>query len=221
MERGAGAGVQQPGREAGIAIGVALLLMSVAALESTVAPWAPFYVGYIALATGLPLVLRRRDAQKVPRARVRYLIGAVLLAVALQGIVRLITRPVDLAAMFGRMFAVAGARWGRPPEAIGRIYILMILIWAGLGEELFYRMYLQTRLRLRWGVFASVVIASALFAVRHYVQMLLLWPHVPWGTATVWVTATFVVGLGIGWLYEASASLWPPIVCHYLFNLLA
>lgn len=200
---------QQASREAGIAIGVALLLMGVAAFESTVAPWAPFYVGYIALATGLPLVLRRRDVQKVPRARVRHLIVAVVLAVALQGIVRLITRPVDLAAMFGGMFAVAGARWGRPSEVIGRIYILMILIWAGLGEELFYRMCLQIRLRLRWGVVTSVAVASALFSVRHYVQMLLLWPHVPW------------VGLGIGWSYEASASLWPPIICHYLFNLLA
>jgi uncharacterized protein len=208
------------GRESGIAIGVALALMGVAALENTIAPWAPFYVVYVALATGLPLVLPRPDLLTVPKERVRFLVVAVLLAVALQVIVRLMTRRVDLAGMFGGMFGVAAARWGRPPEVIAKVYVLGILIWAGLGEELFYRKYLQTRLRLRWGTLASIVVASALFAVRHAVQMLLLWPHVPWLTVTVWVNATFVVGLALGWLYEVSASIWPPVICHYLFNLL-
>jgi hypothetical protein len=45
------------GGGAGVAVGVAAGLMLVAVLENTVAPWAPFYVVYAALATGLPLLL--------------------------------------------------------------------------------------------------------------------------------------------------------------------
>jgi membrane protease YdiL (CAAX protease family) len=36
-----------------------------------------------------------------------------------------------------------------------------------------------------------------------------------------WVVGAFVVGLVVGWLYEKSGSLLPPILCHYAFNLLA
>jgi membrane protease YdiL (CAAX protease family) len=67
----------------------------------------------------------------------------------------------------------------------------------------------------------SIVAASLLFGVRHYTQVLLAWPHVAWGSATIWVGACFVAGLAFGWLYERSRSLWPPIVCHTVFNLFA
>ena len=98
---------------------------------------------------------------------------------------------------------------------------MLITIWAGLGEELFYRGYLQARLRRRFGALTAIVGASAIFAVRHYTQVLIAWPHVPWSAATIWVVAAFIFGLAAGWLYEKSGSLLPPILCHYAFNLLA
>ena len=90
-----------------------------------------------------------------------------------------------------------------------------------LGEEVFYRGYLQRNLRRRFGALASIGAASLLFATRHYTQVLIAWPDVDWRSATIWVAASFVVSLALGGLYERSRSLWPPMLCHYLFNILA
>jgi membrane protease YdiL (CAAX protease family) len=63
------------------------------------------------------------------------------------------------------------------------------------------------------GLVAPIGIALAL-------MVLIAWPHVAWGTATIWVAVALIIGVALGWLYESSASLLPPIACHYLFNLL-
>jgi len=205
----------------GVVVGVAVALMAIAALENTVAPWAPFYVGYAVLATTLPFVFGAVPVARPARPRVMHLVVAVVLAAALQGAFRLIASTVDLEAMFGAVFTAASARLHRPPEVIAGRYILCIQIWAGGGEEIFYRGYVQAQLRQRMGAAPAIAVASVLYAVRHYTQVLLAWPAVPWGAATVWVAACLVVGVAIGVLYERTRSLVPPIVCHYVFNLLA
>jgi membrane protease YdiL (CAAX protease family) len=212
--------VQTTGRRARAAVGTACVLMLLAALENTVAPWAPFYVVYAALALGLPFLLGKGEARRFEMASRRSWVAAIVLAFLLQGAFRLIVGVADLPGMFGAVFGVASARLKQPAELVAKSYLLFILVWAGAGEEVFYRGYLQTRLRARFGPVASLVGASGLFAARHYTQVLLAWPHIPWGSATIWVAATFIVGLGFGWLYERSGSLLPAIVCHYLFNLL-
>ena len=201
-------------------LGVAGALTAVAALENTVAPWAPFYVGYAALATALPFLLGAARVAWPARPRVLHLIAALVLALLLQAAFRLVTAATDLGAMFGAVFTAASARLQRPPELIAARYILFIQLWAGLGEELFYRGYVQARLRDRWGPMPAIATASILYAVRHYTQVLLAWPAVPWGAATLWVAATLVVGVALGVLYDRTRSLLPPIVCHYAFNLL-
>jgi membrane protease YdiL (CAAX protease family) len=113
------------------------------------------------------------------------------------------------------------ARLHRPPEVLAVRYVLFIQAWAGLGEELFYRGYVQNQLRHRTGPLPAIAVASFLFAVRHYTQVLITWPAVPWWPATLGVAATLIVGVGIGLLYERTRSLLPPIVCHYVFNLMA
>ena len=213
--------MESRGSSAGAAVGVAAALMVVAAAENTVAPWAPFYVVYAALTLALPVIFGSVTIARIRWPRWPYWIAAIGLAVVLQGVFRLLTRTVDLEGMFGAVFDAAAPRLHRSPPAIARAYLLMIIIWAGLGEELFYRGYLQARLRRSFGAPAAIVTASGIFAVRHYTQVLIAFPHVPWSAATMWVLAAFVVGLALGWLYEKSGSLLPPILCHYAFNLLA
>lgn len=209
------------GSRPGVVVWVAVALMVVAGLENTVSPWAPFYVGYAALATALPFVLGAVRVGRPARPRVIHLVVAVVLAAALHGAFRLIVSTVDLGAMFGTVFTPASARLHRPPELLAARYILFIQIWAGAGEEIFYRGYVQAQLRARLGAAAAIAIASVLYAVRHYTQVLLAWPAVPWGAATVWVAACLMVGVVLGVLYDRTRSLVPPIVCHYAFNLLA
>jgi membrane protease YdiL (CAAX protease family) len=200
---------------------VALLLTAVAALENTVAPWAPFYVVYAALALGLPFLLGAVTARDLRLPRLRHCLVGLALAVVLQGAFRLMTAPADLGGMFGGMLAAAAARLSTRPEVVARWYLIFIQVWAGFGEEVFYRGYLQRSLRARLSPAIGIGCASLLFATRHYTQVLLAWPHVDWRSATIWVLASFIVGVALGWLYEKTESLWPPIVAHYAFNLLA
>lgn len=208
------------GRPAAV-FGVTGALTVVAVLENTVAPWAPFYVAYAALATVLPFLFGAVRAARPARPRVIPLLAAVALALVLQGAFRLVTSATDLSAMFGALFTSASARLHQPPEVIAARYLLFIQLWAGLGEELFYRGYVQGQLRDHLGPLPAIAAASILFAIRHYAQVLLTWPVVPWGPATVWVAATLLVGVALGVLYERTRSLLPPILCHYVFNLLA
>jgi membrane protease YdiL (CAAX protease family) len=74
----------------------------------------------------------------------------------------------------------------------------------GLGEELLFRGYTQTRLTHRWGRRVSVAVTSVLFALIHLDL----------------VQGTFVVllGLWLGVLTERAGSVWPAILCHALNN---
>jgi membrane protease YdiL (CAAX protease family) len=85
---------------------------------------------------------------------------------------------------------------------------------------LFYRGYVQAQLRRHLGALPAIAAASVLFAIRHYTQVLLTGPGVPWGPAPVGVAATLLVGVALGVLYERTRSLLPPILCHYVVNLL-
>lgn len=201
--------------------GVAVALTVVAVLENTIAPWAPFYFAYAALATALPFVFGAVRVARPARPPVFHLLAALALALVLHGVLRLVTSATDLPAMFGAVFTAASARLHRPPEVIAARYLLFIQIWAGVGEELFYRGYVQAQLRRHFGALPAIAAASVLFAIRHYTQVLLTWPGVPWGPATVWVAATLLVGVALGVLYERTRSLLPPILCHYVVNLLA
>jgi membrane protease YdiL (CAAX protease family) len=77
----------------------------------------------------------------------------------------------------------------------------------GLGEELFFRGYVQTRLTLRWGRRVAIFVASLLFAVMHM----------------DWVQGAFVLLLGfyVGEISERTGSTWPCVLCHAVNNTVA
>ena len=204
-----------------VALLIATLLMVVAVLENTVAPWAPFCVAFAVLTAGLPWRIGAIKRSQFRHPGLRYTLAGLGLGVLLQGFFRLMTSPADLTGLFGQVLTVAASRLGGSPESIARWYLVFIQAWAGLGEEIFYRGYLQRSLRRRFKPLPSIAGAAFAFAARHYSQVLLAWPHVDWASATLWVAATFVAGLVFGWLYERSTSLWPSILCHYVLNLLA
>ena len=118
---------QTTGRRARTAAGTACLLMLVAALENTVAPWAPFYVVYAALALGLPFFLGKGEAGSFAMPSRRFWAAAIVLVFLLQGAFRLIVGAADLPGMFGAVFGVAGARLEEPPELVAKSYLLFIV----------------------------------------------------------------------------------------------
>lgn len=91
--------------------------------------------------------------------------------------------------------------------------VVTIALWAGaallapLAEELFFRGLLQTflghLLRDRW---RAIVVTSIVFGAIHFPQ-----PHA--------VLALAALSVLIGYAYERTGSILPPILIHALFNL--
>lgn len=85
------------------------------------------------------------------------------------------------------------------------------VVLAPVLEEIIYRGFVQTMLLeglgndRRWLV---ILIAAAGFALVHL-------GAVPWHA----VPALFTLAVILGWLYERTGSLWPPIIVHAGFNL--
>jgi membrane protease YdiL (CAAX protease family) len=218
---------------------VSVALMVVAGLENSVAPWAPFYVAYAALATWLPIKWRTYRFGPIKDVPWWWWVICPVIAILLQALAGVIVNAIyarivvsaggveclddplfGVDAMFGAMFAAAGEHLGITTKAASMAYLGFVVAWAGLGEELYFRGYVQGALRKRHSASYAILVAAALFAVRHYMQMLLLLPKYPIFAASAWVLMAFPVGIALGVLYEKTKSLWVPIAIHYLFNII-
>lgn len=86
------------------------------------------------------------------------------------------------------------------------------LVWisfaAGIGEELFFRGLLQTKLAFWFGVTPALLIASAVFGLAHSI------------TATYSIL-TALIGLYLGWLMVLTDGLAAPIIAHGFYDLFA
>ena len=218
---------------------VSLALMVVAGLENGPAPWSPYYVVYAGLATILPLrwkTYRFGPLKAVPwwmwalapilaiilQATASVIVNVVYaqFVVKLGGPARLEDPVIGVPAMFQAMYAAASMKLGIDIETVRVTYLAFLVAWAGFGEEVYFRGYVQGVLRERKGARYAILVASALFAVRHYMQMALLFPKYPVFAATAWCAMAFPVGIVLGIIYERTKSLWIPVTVHYLFNII-
>ena len=209
-------------------VAVATLLTLVALAENTMAPWAPFHIVYAALATLLPLAWGTWSFGRLSTVRRSSWALVVFFPVALQAGVSLwrllgvdsATMPFfSLSAALPALYEAAGAHLGCSADRAQWLYLAFVTLWAGLGEELFYRGYMHGTLRRRIGPLRAAAVSSAFFAIRHATQLALVKPY-PAAAALSGVAFSFVAGLALAWLYDRCASLWPPVLAHYLFNLI-
>jgi membrane protease YdiL (CAAX protease family) len=139
----------------------AVILTLIALLENSLLPWAPFYVVYALLALALPIWLGSYRFGSIRAVRwwhwpagiaaafLFQLVGAIIFV----GLVPLLFGDVlgnpfyDIGAALPAMWEAAAARLNNSPAAIQSAYLLFIFLWAGVGEELFCRGYVQGALR--------------------------------------------------------------------------
>lgn len=76
-----------------------------------------------------------------------------------------------------------------------------------IAEELFFRGFIYTGLRHRWGLRVAVTVSAVIFSLVHMVPGVLL--------------PIFAMGVLFALLFEATDSLWPCILLHGLINSLA
>ncbi len=220
--------------DAGVLIaGIVLTLVVLA--ESIFFPWSPYFPIYAILAIVVPLALGA------------YRFGSFRRVMASAGLLTLGIFLVDLIwdlGVWGWLYESLLARFGVASdpfyaldaaievmfEAVSRdlgitldtaylLFGLFVLVWAPVGEELFYRGYLYGALRRRHSFLAAASISAIFFGIRHAVHFFYLWPEIPLVSALAWALSTFGYGIYISYLYEKSRSLYPPIVEHLLINL--
>jgi len=218
---------------------ISFAVMVLAGLENRLAPWAPCYLLYAAAATLLPLKWKTFHFGPVRAvhwwmwaacpviAIMLQAVGSVFLnivyariVVALGGPERLGNPIIGVPAMFDALFNTASHRLGVSAHTVRVAYLGVRVAWAGFGEELYFRGYVQGVLRRHHSARYSITVATILFAVRHYMQMLLLFPTYPVFAATVWCVMAVPLGFAVGYLYEKTQSLWMPVAIHYLFNII-
>jgi membrane protease YdiL (CAAX protease family) len=99
---------------------------------------------------------------------------------------------------------------------INRISSILLI---PIGEELFFRRYVQDRLQKKINFTSAIIVASILFALLHSPYMNLFFEdfHQDWHLAYL----TFFGGLLSGLLYYKSKSIGPSIILHIFWNLIA
>ncbi|HET7340539.1 MAG TPA: CPBP family intramembrane glutamic endopeptidase [Methylomirabilota bacterium] len=84
--------------------------------------------------------------------------------------------------------------------------VVVLAVAAGGAEEIFFRGYMQARLREHWRPAAAILAASASFAALHV------------DISAVHMLLAFALGLYLGFVAEMTGSTLPCIVCHVVNN---
>ncbi len=79
--------------------------------------------------------------------------------------------------------------------------VIYLALLSGVGEELLFRGAIQP--------FAGLALTSILFGLLHMG---------PQGFLSAWSVWAALAGLMLGWMFDSTGSLWPPIICHVLVN---
>ena len=87
---------------------------------------------------------------------------------------------------------------------------------ASIGEEIFYRYWLQTRVEALWGRWPAILLASAIFGLMHLASHT-AGHGVGIGVAIV-IANQGVLGIACGYLWRRYRRLWLPILMHLSTN---
>jgi uncharacterized protein len=86
--------------------------------------------------------------------------------------------------------------------------LALIAFFAGVGEELFFRGWLQSVLASRFEAWLGILIASVIFGLAHYLSP----------TYAIYAGLT---GLYLGVIYQVSGNLYIVMVIHVLYDFIA
>jgi len=155
---------------------------------------------------GLTAVLScRRDAARLYRFEPNHLLYGVAGAALLYAVFQLghiaATRLFDFAAP--QISGIYASRGEASPLIVG----LVLLLWVGPIEEIYWRGFVQDRLQQKWGPLTGFLAAAAIYALVHI-----------WAFNLMLFLAAGLCGLFWGAVYWRFKSLWPGIISHALWD---
>lgn len=148
-------------------------------------------------------VLRRRGGSSVDIGRPRVAAWVPLLPALLLGVLSAV----------GPFSPGSPSSW--PPLAVVVVAATATAVSAGLGEELLYRRFLQTRLEALAGRVTGILLASLLFAVMHVATHL---GATPLDTLAQAIALQGTTGIVLGVIWSRWRRLWVCVLAHVLVN---
>jgi uncharacterized protein len=147
-----------------------------------------------------PDTLRLRPGWESGRALGAMVIGILALGQALDSVTALagLGDRSAMATIRSVLQQAAGA------ELFGAVVVIGVL--AGTAEEIFFRGYMQTRLRQRWRAPLAIAATSVCFSILHV------------DPSGIHVVLAFALSLYLGFVAELTGSVLPAIVCHVVNN---
>jgi len=118
---------------------------------------------------------------------------------------------IVVVAVIGELFPVLN--WGAEELASAltfdgwfeyALFGISSIVLAPLIEEFFFRGTIQKGLRKKWGKWPAIIFVSFLFGAFHIVPLQAI--------------SAFIMGIGLGWLFEKSESIWPSVALHAMSN---
>ncbi|MGQ4914101.1 MAG: CPBP family intramembrane glutamic endopeptidase [Candidatus Asgardarchaeia archaeon] len=217
-----------------ILVGIVLtLIVLIESLE--IIPWSPYFLIYAALAIIIPIWLKSYKFGKLVDVFKQNLVFIVIIfviiavfSVAIDFIYEqllvssgLSGDPMyDFNAALVALAHKAAIKFGISDLNATLIYAVYIIVWAPIGEELFYRGYMYGELKQRMNKYAAMLISTFFFGIRHATHFFFLLPEYPLIPGIYWAVHAFIFGLIIVYLYEKTDSLYPPMIIHFLANVL-
>ncbi|QYF95233.1 CPBP family intramembrane metalloprotease [Massilia sp. PAMC28688] len=112
---------------------------------------------------------------------------------------------------------------GMPLVAVFLMFTIPALIFSPIGEEIFFRGYLQRMLETRFSQRSSTMIEAAWFAGAHLVHHGIVLTAAGLGfrafSGTLWFVLMFALSWMLAWLRTRHDSIYPAILAHAAFNL--
>ncbi len=94
-------------------------------------------------------------------------------------------------------------------QAAPWVIALLLLVWVGPAEEIFWRGFLQDRVAARYGEATGYVAASLIYAGVHI-----------WAFNLVLLGAALICGAFWGAMYWKYRSVWPGLISHAVWDVL-
>ncbi len=216
---------------------IGTILTVIVALESIYyVPWSPYFLIYAALAIIIPIYAKSYRFGSLRYAfskknLVSFIIFLTLISMVLFVIEYTYNYILSLYG-FGNnpyyslsealhdLAEKAGLKFGINVETAIGIYAIYVIVWAPIGEELFYRGYMFGGLRNRYNFATSAILSSLFFCIRHMTHFIFLLPFYPLYAAIFWAFHTFIFGILISYAYEKTDTLYIPVLIHFLYNLI-
>ncbi|GAB2568140.1 lysostaphin resistance A-like protein [Spirosoma areae] len=112
---------------------------------------------------------------------------------------------------------------GQDTQSLFVIATIPALIFSPVGEEIYFRGFLQEALTTRFSYRTSVIGESLFFGVVHLFHhgLSLAGSHFVFQpvSGSIWVLLMFLTACLFAWLKRVSGSIYPAIVAHASFNL--